>query len=60
MSTTTDPSSAAVSDLAPGVWRLDPRRSSVEFHVRHFYGLMIVKGHLMTTRAPSRLPSTRQ
>ena len=28
-----------------GVWRLDPGRSSVEFHVRHFYGLMTVKGH---------------
>ena len=27
-----------------GVWRLDPERSSVEFHVRHFYGLMTVKG----------------
>ena len=25
-------------------WRLDPTRSSVEFHVRHFYGLMTVKG----------------
>jgi polyisoprenoid-binding protein YceI len=28
-----------------GVWQLDPERSSVEFHVRHFYGLMTVKGH---------------
>jgi polyisoprenoid-binding protein YceI len=28
-----------------GAWRLDPDRSSVEFHVRHFYGLMTVKGH---------------
>jgi polyisoprenoid-binding protein YceI len=27
-----------------GVWQLDPERSSVEFHVRHFYGLMTVKG----------------
>jgi polyisoprenoid-binding protein YceI len=26
-------------------WRLDPSRSSVEFHVRHFYGLMTVRGH---------------
>jgi polyisoprenoid-binding protein YceI len=25
-------------------WRLDPARSSVEFHVRHFYGLMTVHG----------------
>jgi polyisoprenoid-binding protein YceI len=33
---------------APGIqrtrWRLDPKRSSVEFHVRHFYGLMTVRG----------------
>ena len=27
-----------------GRWRLDPTRSSVEFHVRNFYGLMTVKG----------------
>ena len=27
-----------------GVWRLDPARSSVEFHVRHFYGLITVHG----------------
>jgi polyisoprenoid-binding protein YceI len=29
---------------AAGVWRLDPARSSVEFQVPHFYGLMTVKG----------------
>jgi len=45
MSTTPDPSAAAESDLAAGVWHHDPRRSSVEFHVRHFYGLMTVNGH---------------
>ena len=45
MSTPPDPPSTAVSELATGVWCLDPRRSSVEFHVRHFYGLMTVKGH---------------
>jgi polyisoprenoid-binding protein YceI len=28
-----------------GTWRLDPTDSAVEFHVRHFYGLMTVKGH---------------
>jgi polyisoprenoid-binding protein YceI len=32
-------------DLAGAVWRLDPARSSVEFHVRHFYGVITVKGH---------------
>jgi polyisoprenoid-binding protein YceI len=44
MSTAPDPSSTAGSDLGAGVWQLDPTRSSVEFHVRHFYGLMTVKG----------------
>ena len=32
------------SSLTTGAWRLDPDHSSVEFHVRHFYGLMTVKG----------------
>jgi polyisoprenoid-binding protein YceI len=31
--------------ITDGTWRLDPSDSSVEFHVRHFYGLMTVKGH---------------
>src|SRR3954471_22792166 len=35
---------AAAAGLADGSWRLDPTRSSVAFHVRHFYGLMTVKG----------------
>jgi polyisoprenoid-binding protein YceI len=39
--TTTPGASARITD---GAWRLDPARSSVEFHVRHFYGLMTVKG----------------
>lgn len=43
MSTTSTTSNAP--DLSTGTWRLDPSRSSVEFHVRHFYGLMTVKGH---------------
>lgn len=34
--------------ISQGTWRLDPERSSVEFHVRHFYGLMTVKGHFDT------------
>jgi polyisoprenoid-binding protein YceI len=40
------PASAAqpAASLATGTWRLDSARSSVEFHVRHFYGLMTVKG----------------
>jgi polyisoprenoid-binding protein YceI len=34
----------ATAGLATGSWRLDPSRSSAEFRVRHFYGLMTVKG----------------
>ena len=37
-----------MSSVNEGRWRLDPSRSSVEFHVRHFYGLMTVKGHFET------------
>src|SRR3954454_3060839 len=46
MSTTTHTiaTPAAAARLADGSWRLDPARSSVTFHVRHFYGLMTVKG----------------
>jgi polyisoprenoid-binding protein YceI len=40
MSTDTAPAAG----LATGTWRLDPARSSVEFHVRHFYGVVTVKG----------------
>src|SRR5271166_5356800 len=45
MSTDPTTSPTPVSKLSTGTWRLDPARSSVEFHVRHFYGLMTVKGH---------------
>src|SRR5215212_5344117 len=38
--TTTGPA----APIADGAWRLDPARSSVAFQVRHFYGLMTVKG----------------
>ena len=43
MSTTPTPTDQA--EPISGRWRLDPTRSSVEFHVRHFYGLITVKGH---------------
>src|SRR3954466_9922876 len=42
MKSTSTPGAAA--RLTDGSWRLDPTRSSVVFHVRHFYGLMTVKG----------------
>lgn len=33
------------TELISGSWRLDPRRSSVEFRVRTFWGLGTVSGH---------------
>jgi hypothetical protein len=44
MSNDTVPAARATGGLATGTWRLDPARSSVEFHVPHFYGLMTVTG----------------
>jgi polyisoprenoid-binding protein YceI len=44
MSTNTIPPTTAARGLGTGTWRLDPARSSVEFHVRHLYGLVTVKG----------------
>src|SRR4051795_9760992 len=41
--TSTIPTPVA-APIAAGAWQLDPARSSVAFHVRHFYGLMTVKG----------------
>jgi polyisoprenoid-binding protein YceI len=45
MSSDSVPIADAAGGLATGTWRLDAARSSVEFHVPHFYGLMTVKGH---------------
>jgi polyisoprenoid-binding protein YceI len=45
-------------DLATGVWTLDPARSSVQFHVRHFYGLVTVKGHFDSYRGTLDLSAT--
>src|ERR1700722_270267 len=44
MSGPSDPSDTLAPELATSAWRLDPTRSSVEFYVPHFYGLMTVKG----------------
>ena len=41
---TTSSTATPADKLGGSAWRLDPARSSVEFHVRHFYGLMTVKG----------------
>ena len=41
----TSPANAAdTPDIRRTRWRIDPTRSSVEFHVRNFYGLQTVKG----------------
>jgi polyisoprenoid-binding protein YceI len=45
MSGASELSSTAPFDLATSTWHLDSARSSVEFQVPHFYGLMTVKGH---------------
>jgi polyisoprenoid-binding protein YceI len=50
MSTQSTDSPDALGGLATGTWVLDPARSSVEFHVPHFYGLMTVKGHFDSYR----------
>jgi polyisoprenoid-binding protein YceI len=39
------PTTSPQADPITGSWRIDPARSSAEFHVRHFYGLVTVKGH---------------
>jgi polyisoprenoid-binding protein YceI len=47
MTITSDPTavdSTLETTLASGAWQLDRACSSVAFHVRHFYGLMTVKG----------------
>jgi polyisoprenoid-binding protein YceI len=45
MSTTTQTTTTDfAAPITAGAWRLDPARSNVAFHVRHFYGLMTVKG----------------
>jgi polyisoprenoid-binding protein YceI len=40
----TTTTSRAAALIAAGAWQLDPERSSVSFAVRHFYGVMTVKG----------------
>src|SRR3954468_9726417 len=44
--------------LRHGAWRLDPARSSAEFHVRHFYGLMTVKGRFAAYEGTLNLGAT--
>jgi polyisoprenoid-binding protein YceI len=41
---TTHSNAADSPDIEGTRWRIDPGRSSVEFHVRNFYGLQTVKG----------------
>jgi polyisoprenoid-binding protein YceI len=44
MSTIPPSTDTTSAELATARWRLDPARSSVEFHVRHFWGVVTVKG----------------
>jgi polyisoprenoid-binding protein YceI len=44
MSTTAQLTTSPAAPILEGAWRLDPARSTVAFHVRHFYGVMTVKG----------------
>jgi polyisoprenoid-binding protein YceI len=44
MSTIAQPTALPSASIIDGAWRLDRARSSVAFQVRHFYGLMTVKG----------------
>ena len=43
--TTSTTTTTGQTDTISGRWRLDPTRSDVEFHVRHVYGAITVKGH---------------
>jgi hypothetical protein len=45
MSTTRLSTDTTSAELVTERWRLDPARSSVEFRVPHFWGLVTVKGH---------------
>src|SRR5271170_3419766 len=48
MDATTPSASLDVQDLvrdAPGTWSLDPAGSTVDFHVKHFWGVITVHGH---------------
>jgi YceI-like domain len=45
-------------EISQAAWRLDPARSSVEFHVRHFYGLVTVKGRFERFEGTLDLRST--
>ena len=44
MSTIAQPTASPAAPIIDGAWRLDPARSTVAFHVRHFYGVMTVRG----------------
>ncbi len=59
MSTTTQTTTTdRVAPIAAGAWRLDPARSSVAFQVRHFYGLMTVKGEFADYQGVLELGAT--
>jgi polyisoprenoid-binding protein YceI len=54
---TPTPPAKSTADLSTGTWLLDPDHSSVEFHVRHFYGLITVKGSFSSYRGTLQMGS---
>jgi polyisoprenoid-binding protein YceI len=56
--TDADPTSIDLDSLVgPGAseWTLDPSGSSVEFHVKHFWGVMTVHGHFDTVSGDGKV-----
>ncbi len=45
-------------ELLSGKWRLDPQRSSVEFHAKSFWGLASVKGRFQDYRGQLDMSAT--
>src|SRR4051794_34163725 len=58
MSTISHSEPTSAESISDGAWRLDPTRSSVEFHVRHFWGLITVKGHFSAYEGTLDLSAT--
>ena len=58
MSSIEQTATTSAARIADGTWRLDPARSSVAFHVRHFYGLMTVKGEFSSYEGTLELGAT--
>jgi polyisoprenoid-binding protein YceI len=58
MSTIAEPTALPGAPVIDGAWRLDPARSSVSFHVHHFYGVMTVAGEFADYEGTLELGAT--